>query len=442
MAVLLGLSLIVFMAYLYAGLQLHYLRRKSRLSSMINRAVDETGDIMMVISSEGRIIKISDGVLRLTGYNGEDLIDKPLEILIENKDVIYNASNNLSSEVSALNFDDINISLSDGGSLPVSISCVPVMEGKDRGAAALVIFGHDISRIKKLQDEVSEHKNTEQGLRESLDYFKTLFYRHNLVMLLIDRENLLILDANNAALKFYGLKSKDIGRIRITELSGLSEDEVRDFIQKSEQSKGSFSYYRHSFYNGEMRDIEVNFTPASLQGRNIVLATVNDVTERSKVDEYASYLTYHDSLTGLPNRYYFYKRLDQEIKEVNLRGGNFAVFYIDLEEFKYVNEHYGHDVGDILLCEIAKRIQKCVKGDCAARIGGDEFTLLIPDAPDFDSAKAVAGRILDELNKPIVAEGHPLSINANIGISIYPQNGEIVKMLIRNAEGNIYEDGK
>lgn len=150
----------------------------------------------------------------------------------------------------------------------------------------------------------------------------------------------------------------------------------------------------------------------------------------------------HDELTGLPNRRHFLDRAEAVLRSARRRNAHFALLYLDLNDFKSVNDAYGHDKGDVLLKEIAARLLKCVREeDTVARLGGDEFIVLLPSVQDNRAAQVLAQRIQDELAKPFtVPEIGAVARGASIGIALYPLDGEDISTMIRSADERMFAD--
>lgn len=164
-----------------------------------------------------------------------------------------------------------------------------------------------------------------------------------------------------------------------------------------------------------------------------------DITERKDIEEHMQHMAQYDALTHLPNRALFNDRLQQAIAAAQRNKARLALMFIDLDKFKPVNDTYGHGIGDLLLKEVASRIQDCLReSDTAARMGGDEFVILLPVIEARQNARKVAEKILDVLNRPFEISGHTLQISSSIGIALYPEHGRSDKLLVKCADLAMY----
>ena len=164
-----------------------------------------------------------------------------------------------------------------------------------------------------------------------------------------------------------------------------------------------------------------------------------DITEMKRLQDGMDNLAHHDQLTGLPNRTLFYDRLKHTHALARRRGRGFALFYLDLDGFKAVNDTYGHEQGDNLLKEVGRRLVESVReSDTVARMGGDEFTVLLPDLQDEDAAASIARLIIDTIAQPFILEGAVCTIGVSIGISFFPRDGEEPDRLLSCADAAMY----
>jgi len=169
-----------------------------------------------------------------------------------------------------------------------------------------------------------------------------------------------------------------------------------------------------------------------------IINVVEDVTERRRADEKIAHLAHYDALTDLPNRVLFRERIERELKTTG-RGRQFALLYIDVDEFKGINDSLGHHVGDELLKAVACRLRSCVRDtDMVARLGGDEFAVIQTDVGDVDDVVEFVTRIQEAIRQPHECLGHQLSTDASIGVALAPQDGTDLDQLIKNADLAMY----
>jgi len=164
-----------------------------------------------------------------------------------------------------------------------------------------------------------------------------------------------------------------------------------------------------------------------------------DITERKRTEQQLAFMATHDPLTGLPNRMLFNDRLTVALAYAQRNRQKLTVMLLDLDSFKQINDTLGHSVGDQLLRAVGDRLKGSLrKTDTVARMGGDEFLLLLPQIARAEDAATVAQHIMKTFQAPFSLEGRELCITASIGIAIYPDDGEDVDTLLRNADKAMY----
>lgn len=163
------------------------------------------------------------------------------------------------------------------------------------------------------------------------------------------------------------------------------------------------------------------------------------VTRLKKTNEQVLHLAHHDALTGLPNRILFYDRLNQAIARARRDNELIGILYLDLDGFKQVNDMLGHNIGDALLCEAAQRMKACVRdSDTVARMGGDEFTVILCQGKTPENMNRVARKIIDAIDSPFLLNGHSCTVSVSIGVSYYPNHGETADELVKIADAAMY----
>jgi diguanylate cyclase (GGDEF)-like protein/PAS domain S-box-containing protein len=169
-----------------------------------------------------------------------------------------------------------------------------------------------------------------------------------------------------------------------------------------------------------------------------IVNVVDDVTDRRRADEKIAHLAHYDALTDLPNRVLFREQIERELKRTG-RGEQFALLYIDVDEFKGINDSLGHHVGDDLLKAVANRIRSCIREtDLVARLGGDEFAVIQTAVRNTDEVVEFVTRIQEAIRQPYQCLGHQLSTDASIGVALAPQDGTDLDQLIKNADLAMY----
>jgi diguanylate cyclase (GGDEF)-like protein/PAS domain S-box-containing protein len=171
-----------------------------------------------------------------------------------------------------------------------------------------------------------------------------------------------------------------------------------------------------------------------------VFSVTRDITDRKRLEQKLEYMAYHDMLTGLPNRRLLMDRLQQAIAKEKRTEQTIALLFLDCDQFKAINDTWGHDVGDQFLQVLAKRLKACVRDmDTVARIGGDEFVLMLTSIELPEDAAKVAQRVLEALQQPWQLRQQRFSITSSIGISLYPRDGEDPEQLLHHADRALYQ---
>jgi diguanylate cyclase (GGDEF)-like protein/PAS domain S-box-containing protein len=251
---------------------------------------------------------------------------------------------------------------------------------------------------------------------------------------------------NDGATRLYGMAATDAVGRPFVELFPV--DRRQGAVALIEGMAAGTSVERHetvqSASDGSPIEVSLTFSPIHDNGEAVGISVVaRDISERKHLERQLEHQALHDALTGLPNRALFQDRLDHAIargKRPVTPGQKLAVLFIDLDDFKVINDTLGHRIGDDLLVAVAQRIQAALRpSDTAARLGGDEFTVLLENIDDPSAARLVADRILEQLRRPFVLEGHQVVVSASVGISVADSHVAGPDEVLRTADTALYE---
>ncbi|MFA7387568.1 MAG: EAL domain-containing protein [Thiohalobacteraceae bacterium] len=198
---------------------------------------------------------------------------------------------------------------------------------------------------------------------------------------------------------------------------------------------------RRRHRDGGYRVFESNASPLFNESQRLIgfQGVDRDITERREAEERIEFLAHHDLLTGLPNRLLLRDRFEQALQRAERGKAHVGLLFLDLDNFKMVNDTLGHATGDKLLQAVVARIMRCMRDtDTVCRHGGDEFILLLNEIPDMETVERIATSILAELSAPIEIEGHSLNPSGSIGVSFYPEDGQDFDSLLQKADAAMY----
>lgn len=318
----------------------------------------------------------------------------------------------------------------DGTRFPIEIA---ISQAQLEGQAQWIAIAHDIT----------ERKRGEQFLRESAQELR-LFADNVPAMAVSFDQNLRCLFVNKRYADFFGFDPMNMIGKHLREIVGeQAYHEIEAyFVQVLEGHPATYQRKR-KLPNGESRDLDVTLVP-HIGDRGKVLgcfSVTTDITEHKLLEERIQQVAHHDSLTGLPNRLLFNDRLQQAVSLAKRDARQFALLYLDLDKFKPVNDRLGHTAGDELLQAVATRIRRQVReSDTVARVGGDEFTVILPNITRREEAETVAGKIIAAVAAPfqLGSQKQSVEIGTSIGIAIYPADAQDADTLVKAADAAMY----
>jgi diguanylate cyclase (GGDEF)-like protein/PAS domain S-box-containing protein len=286
--------------------------------------------------------------------------------------------------------------------------------------------------------DVTERERAEHRLRESEERYRLLFER-NLAGVYRTTVDGKVLDVNESLATIFGYTRDELMTSPATSVYFDEEERKRLVSQLRQQKRLSNLEVRMRHRDGRQIWVLENMTLLEGPDGGVIEGTILDITDRKAAIDQIAYQAYHDVLTGLPNRLLFRDRITVALAHARRTQRMTAVMFLDLDQFKLVNDTLGHTVGDSLLQAVAERLKKCVRAeDTVARMGGDEFTILLSDVADGRAVRTVAGKVLEAISAPVMVEEHELFATTSIGIALFPDHGTDAEALLKRADRAMY----
>lgn len=292
---------------------------------------------------------------------------------------------------------------------------------------------------------VSKRRQAEQALSESESRYRMLFDSANDAIVLLEDGK--CVECNPVASTMFGVAREDIIGRPLYDFSpphqpgGKNSKKVYESAMQNALA-GEPQSFEWSCYSkkGNAFYSEMSLTSFELSGKYYLLSIIRDITERKEAEEKLLHQANFDSLTELPNRLLALDRLSQAIKQAHRSNYQVALMFIDIDQFKKVNDTLGHAIGDQLLIDVGKRLLDCVcEGDTVARLGGDEFLIIACGLVEAVEAEQMAEKILISLSQPYTLQSREFFFSASIGITSYPDDSDDPDTMLRNADAAMYQ---
>ncbi|MBE0627570.1 MAG: EAL domain-containing protein [Burkholderiales bacterium] len=316
------------------------------------------------------------------------------------------------------------MNLPNGEQRVIEVHLIPHFDGQAQMLGAFVLIT-DITRHRLAERSVRE---SEERLRKFAEATREGIFFH---------KNGVLADVNEALLQICGYAREEMIGTKVLEFVPPEWHLTMIEFMRREREEPYEAEIVHK--KGHKIAVEIAAKTVYVNGEAQRLGALRDITARKHAEARIHYLAHHDMLTGLPNRAYLTERLTTILALARRHGTLVAIMFIDLDNFKTVNDTLGHHVGDALLKEVAARIKVVLReADMVSRLGGDEFLVILADFATPEDAGKVADKLLQTISAPIVLECHELYANASIGISVFPRDGDNPEDLIRHADAAMY----
>ena len=312
----------------------------------------------------------------------------------------------------------------DGGTRVIEVNLLPQLDEAGKAISAFVLIS-----------DITRHRLSEQAVRESEERLRKFSdATHEGIVF---HENGIITDCNDAGLRLIGYRYEElVGRPVLDFVAPESRDTVLNNIRLGYE-RGYEGFIVHK--DGTRVAVEMTGKVMPYKGKPYRMTVIRDIRDRKEAEARIQFLAHHDTLTGLPNRVLLMDRLEFILASARRREARVGVLFIDLDNFKTVNDSLGHAAGDSLLRQVASRIEGALRSvDVVSRLGGDEFLVVLPDLESEQAPVAVAEKLLSVVSEPVTLEGQVLSVSPSIGIAVFPRDGTTADTLIRNADAAMY----
>ena len=263
--------------------------------------------------------------------------------------------------------------------------------------------------------------------------FRLLFEGNPVPMIVCAQSDERIISVNDAALSHYGYTRADFEKLKIAHVQAFESEAPWTGEQTSEERVART--WKHIKADGSLIDVAIYSRHLVFDDQPAVLLALMDITERKRAEARLAFMAQHDGLTGLPNRILLRQRLDELLVHTRRSGDNVAVLFLDLDNFKAINDTLGHAIGDKLLKGVTKRLKSSLREeDAVARLGSDEFAVVQSGVERPEDVAFLARRLIDAVSEPYLFDGHTIVSGASIGIAIAPGDGDDAEKLLKNAD--------
>ncbi|MGE0082263.1 MAG: MASE3 domain-containing protein, partial [Thiohalomonadaceae bacterium] len=388
-------------------------------------------EVMLVaLDREGRVLSFNRKAASVTGWSEQEVLGRDWFAMLPATEQVAARTafgRILDGTAGQGDFHEGTLVTRNGEERLVAWRTAPLMDGQGRVSGAL-ISGED----------VTQRRRDEARLRQAAAVYET------------SAEGVIITDAefrvvavNPAFRRITGFTEADlVGSLADATVASTGDGQFTRVLRQQLRTEGSWQgEIRHRRKSGETFPAWEHISALRDSTGKVThyIAVLTDITPIKASEERLDRLAHHDPLTGRPNRLLFHARATHALDRAVRDGNRVGILFADLDRFKQVNDTFGHEVGDRLLVEAAARMEACVRSeDTVARMGGDEFTVLLEPLQDAADAGRVAQKLVDSLHRPFHLDGQEITVGASVGISIYPEHGRDLETLLKKADAAMY----
>ena len=411
-------------------------------SLWLESIVQSSNDAIIGKTLEGKIISWNTGAEKIYGYTAEEMIGHSMLLLVppDRPDELPQILAKIKKGERVSHFETIRMR-KDGTLVDISKSISPIIDknGTIIGASTIA---RDITKTKQIQTAIINKTAELEKASSILRLSEKIFEEATDGIVVTDSQGVIQM-ANPSFLTTTGYTLEEILGLTPRLLRSGRHDEIfyqnlwDNLTTKGQWSGEIWNKRKNGELYAEWLSINAIYDDAGMI--SMYSAICRDLSERLKYENKILHQAFHDALTGLPNRLFFQDHLDKSLALAKRNYKALAIFFLDIDGFKKINDTLGHDVGDLLLQAVAERLLSTVRAsDIVARMGGDEFTIILPEIDRLEDAAEVARKVLEVIRKPFFLGEHTITITTSIGISLYPLNGLDIQTLMKQADIAMY----
>lgn len=300
-----------------------------------------------------------------------------------------------------------------------------------QGAVQLVGLSSDIHPQRQAEEQIYDLC---QQLQQSEALYRALMQHSSDAIFIFDESGQGLTTCNQRASDLSGYSTEELQRLQRDQLiigSAEEPDRCANGLHRDLQLRCR---------DGRLLPVDVSCSRVPLGAHSLLQCVLHDISSRKATEDQLRHLAHHDPLTGLPNRLLLRDRLEQALRKANRNGSQVVLCNLDVDRFKQINDRFGHDAGDCVLCEVARRLRACVRAsDTVARLGGDEFVALLQDIDPHTPFDSITDKLIAQLRQPFTLPCLQNSISCSIGISIYPRTSQTIDQLLNHADCAMYQ---
>lgn len=404
------------------------LRNTTVSKRYVESVMNSLGEMVFVTDKEQKITTINPAVTETLEYRAEELVGKPMSILVNGGNFPTMEDDHRTLNNGKARNIECTFSGKDGKLIPVLATFSHLRQGESE-SFGIVLAGRDITIQKKAEREL---KLTAKVMENDSNAILICDHMANIVLI------------NPAFTEITGYSAEEIIGQNPRILS--SGRQPKEFYQQMWETLLKEDHWEGEIWNrrknGEIYPEYLSVTVIRNDAGEVAnfVSLFTDITKQKQVEQKLAHMAHHDVLTGLPNRALFTDRLTNLINQYPRYKKKSGLMFIDIDGFKAVNDNFGHDIGDELLVTLADLLGHCIrKSDTLARVGGDEFVIILEKITSLENITRMAEKILKLFEAPLMIEGKSCNVGASIGIAIHPDDSDNADDLVKKADTAMYQ---